>query len=114
MPVGDMFIVLAHETQTRYDKKEQTVTTKTNYFVPVVKNTRDEAMAFADKVKGCYHTDVIQVWNPRTERTCNPFIRQRQPCSNCGALVSLDAATDCIATLPVLYCPWCGAKVVEQ
>lgn len=56
--------------------------------------------------------EATEAWNTRAERTCKPFTRQRQPCSNCGAFVSLDAATDCIATLPVRHCPWCGAKVV--
>ena len=56
--------------------------------------------------------DATEAWNTRVERTCKPFTRQRQPCSNCGAFVSLDAAMDCIATLPVRHCPLCGAKVV--
>lgn len=114
MPVGDMFIVLGHETKTRYDAKAQAVTTRTEYFVPCAKNTREEAADFVKEVKGCYHADIVQLWNPRHERTCHMFVSPECEqqwadstayyCSACGH-GNLD---------PIVggYCRYCGARVV--
>lgn len=105
MPVGDMFIVLGHETKTRYDAKAQAVTTRTEYFVPCVKNTREEAADFVKEVKGCYHADIVQVWNPRHERTCTSIRR--------GTIISCGA---CGSELhePFRFCGGCGSRVVER
>lgn len=109
MPVGDMFIVLGHETKTRYDAKAQAVTTRTEYFVPCAKNTREEAADFVEGVKGCYHADIVQLWNPRHERTCRDD--GNGCCSNCGSPAPQMFAR-AFAESPK-YCPECGAKVVE-
>ena len=114
MSVGDMFIVLGHETKTRYDKKMQRIVTTTNYFIPAVYNSFEEAKEFADDVKGAYHVDIVKAWNPRKERTCSIEVRGMwYYCSECHACVHggyFDAAN----LNPMRFCPSCGAKVVGE
>lgn len=104
--LGDLFIVLGHETRTRYKKSDRSVVTKTHYFIPCAKNTYEEAKAFADNVKGAYHTDIFHVWNPRLERTCRNVHPDVFQCSECEAI------DEDWKNPP--YCHGCGAKVMSE
>ena len=112
-----MFVVLGHETKTKYDRKMQRAVTTTNYFVPAAYNTREDAQKFADEVRCAYHVDIVQMWNPREERTCKidmPVIdcetgETDYKCSACG--FSADPQ-DWAETY--VYCPNCGARVVTD
>lgn len=48
-----------------------------------------------------------------SERTCHDDGIGVFRCDACGAFAKLDAVTDCCTTIPIRYCPNCGAKVVE-
>lgn len=61
---GDMYVVLGHRNEMRADRKQQTVTFKTNYFTPAAYNTLEEAKAFVEKVKHAYSADIMWMWNP--------------------------------------------------
>lgn len=108
MSVGDMFVVLVHVVKTRYDEKMQCIVAKTEYFIPCAKNSYEDAKSFADSVKGAYHADIMQLWNPRQERTCQAVIPDEMKgyvfCSECGAEIGEYSRPN--------YCPSCGAKVV--
>lgn len=47
-----------------------------------------------------------------TERTCNNDGNGVFRCSACGAFVKYGAVMDCCTTIPMSYCPNCGAKVI--
>lgn len=47
------------------------------------------------------YANAVRLWNMRVERKCT---RENGWCSNCG-LFHVDG---------IIYCPYCGAKVVEQ
>ena len=55
----------------------------------------------------------IEAWNARWERTCHDDGIGVFRCDTCGAFANRDAVTDCCTTIPIRYCPNCGAKVVE-
>lgn len=127
MPVGDMFIVLGHETKTRYDAKMQAVTTRTEYFVPYATNTREEAADFVKEVKGSYHADIVQTWNPRRERTCQmsnddwaDSFGEYKHLYECGICSESTALLCCINEngdtdwVKPKFCGHCGAKVVGE
>lgn len=115
MGCGDMFVVLGHETKTRYDRKMQRAVTTTNYFVPAAYNTREDAQKFADEVRHAYHVDIVQMWNPREERTCHliPYEMEedtsffdRMECDSCGFVMDVSEVAY------FSFCPNCGAKVM--
>lgn len=63
-----------------------------------------------------------KLWNRRAERTCTidyDDVHQDYVCSRCGERYESDmyaAATDDGRTvlMPMHYCPYCGARVVEK
>ena len=53
-------------------------------------------------------------WNTRWERTCHDDGTTVFRCDACGAFAQRSAVMDCCATIPIRYCPNCGAKVVGK
>lgn len=62
--LGDMYVVIGHDSKMRTDKKMQTMTFKTRYFIPAACNTREEAEDFVAGVKHAYCADIVRLWNP--------------------------------------------------
>lgn len=54
----------------------------------------------------------VAAWNRRAERTCIDDGVGVFRCSACGAFAHRGAVTDLCGSIPIRYCPNCGAKLV--
>ena len=71
-----------------------------------------ECYAGTTVVNGEYSSQVVELWNQRSERTCRAVLPPYEPgveeihvCSGCGRQLLLEDDDE--------YCPRCGAKLVE-